>query len=180
MSMNAQADVDAAELRAALLAEDERHQAEAAAMRRDLQRFVYEEKALRERQQAEREALKVLSYRDAAVAQAVSNQTIAPQLASFVNGTTREQVDAALEQARRATEEILVEVAGARPQVEQPRDETTGRYVPAEQPVADRGLPAGISDAELRAAQNGSLDMRTYLQMRERLHVGQRDAGLFA
>jgi hypothetical protein len=61
----------------------------------------------------------------------------------------------------------------------EPRDER-GRYVPAEQPVADRGLPTGITEAELQAAQNGTLDMSTYLQLRQRLHVGQRDAGLFA
>ena len=188
---NAQADAEAqaaredAQLREFIAAADARNQAESDEQRRQINALLAEEKTLRARQQAERDALQVLSYLDQAVAAAVSAKEIAPQFVRFINGTTREQVDAQLAQARESTEEILAEVAGvagARPQVEQPRDAQTGRYVSTEQqqPVADQRLPQGITDAELRAAQNGTLDMSTYLQLRQRLHVGQSDAGLFA
>jgi hypothetical protein len=153
-----------AQLREVIRAADARNEAESAAMRRDFQRFLDEEKALRARHQAEREELQVLSYRDTAVAQAVSSQAIAPQFASFINGTTREQVDAQLAQARESTQEILNEVAGARPQVD----------VPTEQPVVDRGLPAGLS-----AEQAANMTFQDWARVRGQF-IGSGDAGLFS
>jgi hypothetical protein len=92
----------------------------------------------------------------------------------------QEDARARLEAQAQALEEQQAEAETLTPPAAAPplRDER-GRYAIEQPVVTDRGLPTGITDSELQAAQNGSLSMESYLMMRDRLHLGQRDAGLF-
>lgn len=99
--------------------------------RHDRQRahqLLAEERSARARERLEREALQLQTYRDVAIAQAVSAKNVAPQFVPFITGSSKAEIDASIAQAKAATAEILVEVSGQAPAAGQPRDEL-GRYV---------------------------------------------------
>jgi hypothetical protein len=168
-----------AEQRMALFEFDARQEARAELDRRDRQRILAEaqQELARDRLEAEAEGLE--NYRATAVAQAVSSKSVAPQFVPFIDGTSREQIDASIERARAATAEIAAEISGqttTTPAAERPRD-VTGRFIA--EPPGDQYLPAGMTADEYAKAQSGSLDMTTYVAMRDRLGLGHRDAGIF-
>ncbi len=55
------------------------------------------------------------TYRQTTVAAAVSSEEMAPQFAAMITGSSKEEIDAKVEQAKAATAEILAEVAGQQP-----------------------------------------------------------------
>lgn len=134
---NAQADADAlaaiedAEVRAQLAELDARMEVRQEQDRQHAQRLLDQsrQQLAADRLEAQAEALE--TYRQRAIAQAA--RSIAPQFVPFITGSSREEIDAAIDQAKAATAEILAEVATS---PGQQRDEL-GRFASAEQQEAD-------------------------------------------
>jgi hypothetical protein len=174
-----------AELRALLAEQDARWQARQEQDRQRTQMILSEARNQVAQDKLEAEAVGVENYRKQAIAQATSSKTVAPQFLPFGTGSSREEIDAQIERAEYATAELVSELAGQGEPTVQSRDEATGRFIP-QQPAApqptvsgERGLPQGMTQEELAAAENGTLDMTTDTRMRDRLGLGHRDAGIF-
>lgn len=172
-----------AETRQALFEFDQRMADRAEQDRRANREFLLAAKQELARDRLEAQAADLDAYRQQTVAHATSSKTIAPQFVPFIMGTSREEIDAQIEQAKASTAEIAAEITGQiHPQGDvhlQARDAATGLYIPAEQP-ANGYLPSGMTVEEIAAAANGSLDMTMYTRMRDRLGFANSDAGLFS
>lgn len=171
-----------AELRARIAELDARWEAREEQDRQRTQQLLTEERYQREQERAqlalEREPLQLQNYITTRVNQELKDKRIAPQFVDFINGTSKEQVEAQIELAQAKTAEILAEVGQMNSQqADRPRDTRTGRFIPAE--PADPYLPRGITADELTKAQNRSLSMEDYARMRDRLGLGRHDAGIF-
>lgn len=169
-----------AELHALLAEQDARWQVRQEQDRARTQQILAEAKQQDAKDRLEAEAVQVENYRATAVAQATSSKTIAPQFLAFINATSKEGIDAQIEQAKYATAEIVSELVGQGEPTVQSRDEYTGQFIPQQPQVADRHLPAGMYEEEYRAAEDGSLDYATYVRMRDRIGgPARRDLGIF-
>ena len=128
----------------------------------------------------EAEATKLETYRQTTVAAAVSSEEMAPQFAAMITGSSKEEIDAKVEQAKAATAEILAEVAGQQPGQTAEQDEQD-QFIPAPQSAVpdDQYLPPGLTPEEQQAAEDGSLSLRDYAALRSRLRLAGRDVGIF-
>jgi hypothetical protein len=164
---------EAAEIQARIFDLETRIEAGQAEQSRQLEAMLAEERSARAQEKLEAEALALVNYRERMVRQAVATQSIAPQFVDFIRGTSKEEIDAAVEHAKAATAEILEEVAGQGAPTEQ-FTRTTQQPMPR-----DRGLPAGLSAEEIQKAQDGTLSLQDYAALRSRLGLGKQDNGLF-
>lgn len=162
-------------IQARLDEQQERFDAEASALHHEVELAIAEEKDQRAQQQLEAEAIRLQDYRDQVVTAAVSSQAIAPQFARFIGGTSKQEIDAAIEQAKASTAEILDEIAGARPDAASAHlRDAQGRFI-AEQPVAERGLPTGLS-----AEQAKNMTLQDWARVRGQYINNTTDRGLFS
>jgi hypothetical protein len=147
--------------RAFLLEQEERHQAESAAMRQQFEQALAEERNLRAQQRLEAQAEALELYRQQAIAQATSAKTLAPQFVPFITGSSKEEIDAKIAQAKASTAEILTEVTPAEQPAAQPRHEL-GRFASAPQPQ------------ELTAEQIKAMPWEEYAALRQQASMDQR------
>lgn len=99
-------------LRIMLADQEERFQAQSDAQRQRVEALMAEERSQLAQDRLERQAQVRETYRQTVIAQAVSSKLIAPQFVPFITGSSKEEIDAKVEQAKLATAEILAEVAG--------------------------------------------------------------------
>jgi hypothetical protein len=171
-----------AEDRLALFAFDQRMADQAELNRQRNREFLIAAKNVLAQERLEDQATLLTVYRERAIAAAVSNKTLAPQVGAMipVGLTSREDIDAAVQLGISKTSEIVAEIARRQgePTV-QARDEY-GRFIPqGEQLAGDQHLPQGMTAEEYAKAENKSLTMRDYTAMRDRLGIAHRDPGLF-
>jgi hypothetical protein len=169
--------------RMALFAFDQRMERQAEQDQQRRQQFLAEARQQIAQDRLEAEVAGLDIYRQQAIAAAVSDKTLAPQVAAMipVGLASREEIDATVQLGVDKTAEIAAEISGQQqgePTV-QARDEQTGRFLPQQPAAGDQYLPAGMTADELAKAQSGSLSMQDYAAMRDRLGFVNRDSGLF-
>lgn len=120
----------------------------------------------------EREALELANYATTQVSKALNDKTIAPQFARFINGTSKDVIDAQIVDAMEATAEIVAEVAGQQ----------------AAQPAPRRGVgtnsgPSSIgsvTEVTEEAVDYTNLTLKDYIEkVRPSLQIDKRDNGIF-
>lgn len=144
--------------------------------RNELSRQLEEMRREREQEKAalklEREALELANYATTAVSDALNKKLIAPQFARFINGTSREVIDAQIQDAIDATAEIVEEVAGQQ----------------AAQPAPRRGVSVNngpssigsVSEVQEEALDYTKLSLKDYIEkVRPTLQIDKRDNGIF-
>jgi len=132
-----------------------------------------QEKALLEK---EREYQALVSYRNDAIAAA--GDDIAPQFYDFIQGDTKEQIDAGIARAKAATESIAQQFQAAQQtQLSQMRGVSTAGYAPVG-PMENNPGQQNVTDAQIAA-----MSMAEYAQFRSKTGVGAAESrsnrGLF-
>lgn len=132
-----------------------------------------QEKALLEK---ERSYQAMISYRNDAIATA--GDTIAPQFFDFIQGETKEQIDAGIARAKAATESITAQFQEAqRAQLSQMRGVSTAGYAPVG-PMENNPGQQQVTDAQI-----ANMSMAEYAQFRAKTGVGAAESrsnrGLF-
>lgn len=132
-----------------------------------------QEKALLEKERAFQE---LLSYRNDAIAAAKDD--IAPQFYDFIQGDTKEQIDAGIARAKAATESIAQQFQAAQQtQLSQMRGVSTAGYAPVG-PMENNPGQQQVTDAQINA-----MTMSEYAQFRSKTGVGAAESrsnrGLF-
>lgn len=120
----------------------------------------------------ERQALELQGYIQSRVAQEIGDKNIAPQLAKFVNGTTKEEVEASIEQVKNTTLQIAQDLAAEQ---QQTRQQTPG--VSTNTGPSSMGSVPEMDDG----VDYTKLSMKDYLEkVRPGLGIGQGGQGLFS
>ncbi len=132
-----------------------------------------QEKALLDK---EREYQALVTYRNDAIAAA--GDDIAPQFYDFIQGDTKEQIDAGIARAKAATESIAQQFAAAQQtQLSQMRGVSTAGYAPVG-PMENNPGQQNVTDAHIAA-----MSMSEYAQFRNKTGVGAAESrsnrGLF-
>lgn len=132
-----------------------------------------QEKALLDK---EREYQALVTYRNDAIAAA--GDDIAPQFYDFIQGDTKEQIDAGIARAKAATESIAQQFAAAQQtQLSQMRGVSTAGYAPVG-PMENNPGQQNVTDAQIAA-----MSMSEYAQFRAKTGVGAAESrsnrGLF-
>jgi hypothetical protein len=129
-----------AEVRALLAEQEARMEIRQEQDRQRAERLLAEARQQLAADRLEAEAGALALYREQAIAQAAEG--VAPQFAPFIIGSTREEIDAAIERAKVATAEILTELAGtgqpATSSVASTQRDELGRFIPGEQQPAEQ------------------------------------------
>jgi hypothetical protein len=97
-----------------LAEQEERFAAQEAATAQRFEQLLAEERNQRAADRLEAEVQVLDNYRAQVVAAAVSSKSVAPQLIDFIQGTSKDEIDASAALAVQKTNEILAEVAGRR------------------------------------------------------------------
>jgi hypothetical protein len=124
----------------------------------------------------EREFQELVSYRNSAISAA--GDDIAPQFFDFIQGDTKEQIDAGIARAKAATESIAQQFAAAQQtQLSQMRGVSTAGYAPVG-PMENNPGQQQVTDAQISA-----MSMAEYQQFRAKTGVGAAESrsnrGLF-
>lgn len=124
----------------------------------------------------EREFQELVSYRNNAISAA--GDDIAPQFFDFIQGDTKEQIDAGIARAKAATESIAQQFAAAQQtQLSQMRGVSTAGYAPVG-PMENNPGQQQVTDAQIAA-----MSMAEYQQFRAKTGVGAAESrsnrGLF-
>jgi membrane protein involved in colicin uptake len=124
----------------------------------------------------EREFQELVSYRNSAISAA--GDDIAPQFFDFIQGDTKEQIDAGIARAKAATESIAQQFAAAQQtQLSPMRGVSTAGYAPVG-PMENNPGQQQVTDAQISA-----MSMAEYQQFRAKTGVGAAESrsnrGLF-
>jgi hypothetical protein len=101
-----------AEMRMRIFELDERMEARREQDRRDHRQLVADIRQRFAQDHLDAAAEELGEYRVRAVREALRSGDVAPQFGSFITGSSKEEIDAAVERARAATAEILAELSG--------------------------------------------------------------------
>jgi hypothetical protein len=119
----------------------------------------------------EAEVAELAAYRQQAIAAALSNKSLAPQVAAMIPAglTSREEINNFVQLGITKTSEILAEIAGQGEPTIQSLDKATGRFIPQE--------PAAPAD---QIVIDKNLSLKDYVEkVRPAMNIGNRDAGIF-
>lgn len=118
----------------------------------------------------ERSYQELVSYRNTALSTA--GDEIAPQFHDFIQGETREQIDAGIARAKAATESMMQQIVEAqRQQVSQMRGVSTAGYSAFSPQDANQGA------RQLSAADIQNMSLSDYAKIRAQTGAGRSDAG---
>lgn len=124
--------------------------------------------------QKEREYNELVDYRTSRIAETAND--IAPQFHNFITGETREQIDAAIEAAKAATQSIFEQVQGAQ-QAQPPRGVSPTGY------TAFGPLDGNLGQQQITPADINKMSMAQFAEFRDKSGMSARDAarnrGLF-
>jgi hypothetical protein len=154
--------------RMALFAFDQRMERQAEQDQQRRQQFLAEARQQIAQDRLEAEVAGLDVYRQQAIAAALSNKSLAPQVADMIPAglTSREEIDNFVQLGIDKTAEIAAEISGQGEPTIQSRDEATGRFIPQEprdQIVIDKNL-----------------SLKDYVEkVRPAMNIGNRDAGIF-
>lgn len=119
----------------------------------------------------EREALELQNYIATEVARAVKDKEMAPQFVDFINGTSKEQVDAQIEVAKAKTAEILSEVTGQQQAAQRQQGVSTASG------PSSMGSVTEVTDQPVDFTK---LTLKDYVEkVRPKLQIDRRDNGIF-
>lgn len=118
----------------------------------------------------ERSYQELVSYRNSALSTA--GDEIAPQFHDFIQGETREQIDAGIARAKAATESMMQQIVEAqRQQVSQMRGVSTAGYSTFGPMDTNQGA------RQLTAAEIQNMSLQDYAKIRSQTGAGRSDAG---